>query len=466
MSNPATDTHDFLSLTRELCGFNTGVVADGNEGLFARLGEELPFNVHRIPSGSQHNGWRVQDNWRVYEALLFKNGELIFDGTVHPLAVAQNSISFEGKLDWEALRPHLVTNPDLPDTHVYHCIWQIRNWDRGWALSVPHNIYRDLGPGDYEVRLRTESEPGEMLIGEHEKRGRSDKIILFNTNTCHPTMANDGFAADALLVRLFQWLAERDTHYTYRLILAPEHMGSVFYLRDRPRKEIERVAGCVFAEMPGTMDEITVASSFLGGHVLDKAFHNATRHFTQAYKWTPWRVGAGNDETVWESPGYEIPTVEVTRAKTPDYPYPEYHSSADNADLMDVGQMNEFYAMLQRVVETIEANAIAERHFDGLICLSNPDYDLYFERHDPSIDKSLTDDDEKWGHLLDSLLRYFDGSMSVLDIAEKHELPFHELLAYLRRFEEKGLITLRFAPIERLGISSKVPRSQPSILTN
>ena len=157
MSNPATDTHDFLSLTRELCGFNTGVVADGNEGLFARLGEELPFNVHRIPSGSQHNGWRVQDNWRVYEALLFKNGELIFDGTVHPLAVAQNSISFEGKLDWEALRPHLVTNPDLPDTHVYHCIWQIRNWDRGWALSVPHNIYRDLGPGDYEVRLRTES---------------------------------------------------------------------------------------------------------------------------------------------------------------------------------------------------------------------------------------------------------------------------------------------------------------------
>ena len=305
-----------------------------------------------------------------------------------------------------------------------------------------------------------------MLIGEHEKRGRSDKIILFNTNTCHPTMANDGFAADALLVRLFQWLAERDTHYTYRLILAPEHMGSVFYLRDRPRKEIERVAGCVFAEMPGTMDEITVASSFLGGHVLDKAFHNATRHFTQAYKWTPWRVGAGNDETVWESPGYEIPTVEVTRAKTPDYPYPEYHSSADNADLMDVGQMNEFYAMLQRVVETIEANAIAERHFDGLICLSNPDYDLYFERHDPSIDKSLTDDDEKWGHLLDSLLRYFDGSMSVLDIAEKHELPFHELLAYLRRFEEKGLITLRFAPIERLGISSKVPRSQPSILTN
>ncbi len=459
-NNKTRDELDFIPLTRELCSFNTGVVADGNEPLFARLQEELPFNIYRVPSGSEHNGWCVQDNWRVLEAGLYRDGELVFDGLVHPLAVAQNSTSFEGKLDWEDLKPHLVTNPELPDAHVYHCIWQIRNWDRGWAFCLPHRIYRELGPGEYEIKLVTESEPGEMLIGEYEKPGRSDQIILFNTNTCHPTQANDGFAAVAMLVRLFQELAERDTYYTYRLILAPEHMGSIFYLRDRSPEEIERMVGCVFAEMPGTKDEITVASSFLGGHMLDKAFHNATRHFTKAYKWTPWRVGAGNDETVWESPGYEVPTVEVTRAKTPDHPYPEYHSSLDNADLMDVGQMTEFFGMLQRVVDTLEMNASAQRHFDGLLCLSNPKYDLYFERHDPSIDKSLTDDDEKWGHLLDSLLRYFDGTMSVLDIAEQHELPFQELLAYLQRFEQKKLITMDFTPVERLPVSRKVPRGE------
>ena len=29
-----------------------------------------------------------------------------------------------------------------------------------------------------------------------------------------------------------------------------------------------------------------------------------------------WREGAGNDETVWESPGFEIPFVELTRCGT------------------------------------------------------------------------------------------------------------------------------------------------------
>ena len=42
--------------------------------------------------------------------------------------------------------------------------------------------------------------------------------------------------------------------------------------------------------------------------------------------------------------------------------------------------------------------------------------------------------------LLDSLLRYFDGSVTLLDIAQKHELPCERVAHYVRRFEEKGLV--------------------------
>ena len=124
---------------------------------------------------------------------------------------------------------------------------------------------------------------------------------------------------------------------------------------------------------------------------------------------------------------------------------------------MDHDQLVEFHDALRRVIEILESNARLHRHFDGLICLSNPDYNLYFERHDPSVDKGLTDDDEKWGHLLDSLLRYFDGRMTVLDIAEKHELPYFELLAYLKKFEARGLVSFEFAPVERPEISPRRP---------
>src|SRR5262249_53366035 len=91
-------------------------------------------------------------------------------------------------------------------------------------------------------------------------------------------------------------------------------------------------------------------------------------------------------------------------------------------------------------------NAVARRHFRGLICLSNPEYDLYIERFDPAVEKDI---DDAWGQLLDSLFRYFDGRMTVLDIAEKHRLDYARLRAYLEKFKNKGLISLDFAPITR-----------------
>ena len=55
-----------------------------------------------------------------------------------------------------------------------------------------------------------------------------------------------------------------------------------------------------------------------------------------------------------------------------------------------------------------------------------------------AIAKDLPVDSEKWGRLLDSLLRYFDGSLTLLEIAERHDLPFERVHSYVRRFEGRG----------------------------
>ena len=451
---------DIMPLTRELCTFVTGVVADDNEKLFQRLQQELPFKIHRYPSGKLHNGWVVPQNWRVEKAILSKDGTVVFDGLGHPLGVGMYSQPFEGTLDLEELKPHLVTNPDLPDAYMFHSIWHIRSWAADWKLCMPYDIYATLTPGAYKVELKTVIEPGEMLVAEYKHQGRSDKTIIFNANNCHPGQANDGFAAVSVLVHLFKWLKGQDTYYNYRLVLGPEHMGSVHYLSEKTAEEIEKIVSCVFAEMPGNQAAICATSTLLGGQLIDRAFSNVLNHYVERFVHAGWREGGGNDETVWEAPGHEIPTVELTRSIDPEHPYPEYHSSHDNPDLMDADMIAEFVDVLKRVIFVAENNAVIYRHFDGLICLSHPDYELYFERHDPTIDKSLTNEDEKWGHLLDSLLRYFDGEMTVLDIAEKHDLPFDRLLRYIQRFEEKGLITMEFKPIERPRLSRRHPRGE------
>ena len=440
---------NMLQLTRELCAFATGVVADDNADLFTRIGVELPLDIRRYKSGDTFNGWLVPDNWRVLKAEIRRDGKLLFDGRSHTLGVARYAKSFSGKLTWDELRPRLVTNPDLPDAYVFHCMWQYRPWAADWAFSVPHNIYRDFGPGEYDVELRTEYLPGEMLVAQHEKPGRSDKTIVFHSNSCHPHMANDGFAGTALLIALFKWLQSQDTFYTYRLVIGPEHVGTVFYLRDMPEEEMRRMVCGVFEEMPGTGGAIKIASSFVGGLPVDQAFANAARHYAKAHELVAWRCGAGNDETVWEAPGYEVPFLEITRSENLMHPYREYHTSLDTPELMDPGQMDELLLVFQKAVASLEQNARAWRKFDGLMCLSNPRYDLYMEREDPAIAKDLPADSEKWGKLLDSLLRYFDGSLTLLEIANRHDLPFERLYNYVRRFEEKGLIELSFEEIRR-----------------
>lgn len=442
-----------LCLIRDLCSYRTGVVADGNTALLNRISRELPLQVFKFASGETYNGWQIPDNWQVKRAKLFRDGREIFDFTVNALGVGYYSRPFVGDIDWEDLVPHLVTNSKLPDAFMFHCMWQYRPWDANWALCMPHRTWRTLGPGRYRVELETEYTPSEMLVAHHNKVGRSKQMVVFNSNTCHPHMANDGFAGTTVLIRLFQWLATQDTHYSYRLVLGPEHLGSVFYLRDLPREEVDSMVCGVFEEMPGTSGPIKATSTFLGGHKIDLAFANALRHYSRRHALVPWRKGAGNDETVWEAPGYEVPFVEVTRCEDQWAPYPEYHSSLDTPALMIPAQLNEMLEVLKQVVFALENDATIQRCFDGLICLSNPQYNLYMERQDPTITKDLEADAEKWGHLLDCLFRYMDGGNSILEIAERHDLPFDRLLHYLRRFEDKGLVELHRALISR-----RVPR--------
>jgi aminopeptidase-like protein len=439
-----------LDLTVDLCRYATGVVADDNTAFFSRIGEELPLRLHRFASGSEFNGWVVPQAWRVRKAELRRNDTVLFDGRCHPLAVATHSRSFTGEMDLEQLRRHLVTNPALPDALVYHCAWQYRPWDADWALCVPDRIAQTLTPGRYMVDLVTEHSPGEMLVATMDIPGDLPETLVFNAHTCHPRQANDDFAGVAVLVRLFQWLQSRPRRYSYRLVLGPEHVGTVHYLSQLSAAEIERLVGCVFVEMPGTPGApLKAASTFLGGHKLDHAVEQAALQVGAALASVPWRCGAGNDETVWEAPGHEVPCVEISRCVQTFAPFPEYHSSLDTADRLDAHALDEMLSVLQAAVGVMEDDATMHRRFNGLICLSNPKYDLYRERPDPALKKQLASDAEDWGKLLDSLFRYFDGTMTILQVARRHGLPFDALRRYISAFQVKGLIELRHDVIQR-----------------
>lgn len=450
------DPNAILPLVEDLCRFRTGVVAPENAAMFERIRAEIPIRLRPYRSGEEHNGWIVPPEWRVKRAEIRRDGRLLFDGAQQALGVAAASDSFRGTLTLEELLPHIVSDPARPSAFVYHCRWLYRPWETDWAFSVPHEISSRWEPGRYEVTIETEKSPGEMLVADYHLPGERPETIVFNAHTCHPHMANDGMSGVATIVRLFQWLASVPRRYSYRCVFGPEHLGTIFYLRERSPEEIAQLVAAVFVEMTGTAEPIKAASSFLGGQTIDRAIRHAIRHHARAHEFVGWRRGAGNDETVWEAPGHEIPCVELTRCRSLFDPYPEYHTDLDTPRSLIPEQVTEVYETLVRAVEIIEKDAVMTRTFDGLLCLSHPKYDLYFNRADPSIPDEKTD--ERWGALMDSILRYFDGSTTILDVAEKHDLPFNALVEYIRRFQEKGLIDIRPALIQRPNPLKTIPR--------
>ena len=77
----------------------------------------------------------------------------------------------------------------------------------------------------------------------------------------------------------------------------------------------------IFEEMPGNNANAKVTKTFNGDHIIDEAFKNIFRTKYKKSEIVEWRKGAGNDETVWESPGYEIPFVELTRCENQFEPF-------------------------------------------------------------------------------------------------------------------------------------------------
>ena len=98
-----------MALTRDLCGIKSGIVCDGNAKLFRRIGQELPLDIFKYRSGDEYNGWVIPDNWTVQEAYIYFDGKLIYDGATNALGVAQYSNSFEGEVDLDTLKKHILS---------------------------------------------------------------------------------------------------------------------------------------------------------------------------------------------------------------------------------------------------------------------------------------------------------------------------------------------------------------------
>lgn len=403
------------------------------------LCDELPFTIHEYACGREHNGWQVPYGWEVLKAEIHKNGKLIYDGKRHPLGVMGYSKPFDGKVTLAELKKHLTYRKDMPDAVGYHCDYYYKPWKRDWGFSIPYSLFTELTDGEYDVALETITEERTMKVAEYILPGNTEDTIILNAHNCHAAQANDDISGIAVGIEAIKRLSsKKDRKYTYRLVIAPEHLGTVFYLAGMSDKVIPTLKYAIFLEMLGTETKFALQESFTGKSVIDKAAHNVLKYRYPDYHSGRFRKVVGNDETVWESPGYEVPCISLARTI-----YKEYHTDMDNIDIISEDKLRESAGVLMKIMDVIETNCRIERKFTGLIALSNPKYDLYFDTKDPSVRPEVSDEQLKWNYLMDCIIRYFDGKTTILDIALKHDMEYFAVLNYIKKFSEKGLVSFK-----------------------
>jgi aminopeptidase-like protein len=438
---------DMMDLLKKIYPLRLAPVSSDTDKAVEIFKKELDFKVHEYKSGDEHNGWIVPQSWKVIKAEIRKDGQLIYDGKESPLGVKGYSKSFKGKVSLTELKKHLTYRDDWPYAVGYHCDYYYKPWTSDWGFSIPYHLYNTLEEGKYDVDLKVSFDDNTMKICDFFLPGEKKDTIILNAHNCHAGQANDDIAGCVVGVEIMKRLMKQKNKYSYRLIIAPEHFGTVFYLNSVKKDVLETFKFCIFMEMLGNDKKIAFQESFTGESLMDSACcHYLTSKYgyrkdengkdVPDYDKGKYRHIVGNDESVWESPGYEIPTVSISR-----WPYPEYHTSMDDEKIISKKRLEEGVDTILGIIDIFETNCTMKRKFDGLVALSNPKYDLYISPGiDPSMDVKKTKERWKWYHLMDCLPRYFDEKTTILDVAKKHKIEYRKLYEYVQKFKDKGLV--------------------------
>lgn len=428
-------TPRILDIIRKLYPFAYSVVSSENDRAISTFLEELNFDVVEIRSGCELNGWIVPPDWRTIRANLFKDEELILDAMSTPLGIGVLSPSFKGTISLAELKKHLFYSDDCPDAIPYHWTNLYRPAEKDWAFCVKKEFFDSLVEGEYRVELETLEQPGTMKVLDFILPGRSSDTILLNGHNCHPWQANDDLSGCAVGIAVMQSLQARESRkYTYRLVIAPELIGTVHWLAGLELKDM-RFTGAIMLKSVGNSSPLKLQHSFEGDSQLDKAASNVLHRRDTSLISGAFRTIYGNDETVFDSPGYEIPTISLTR-----FPFAEYHTDTDTPDRLSSASLGETFDVVLEIIDALESNETLRFAERGLVALSHPRYQLYRAAPAPGLDKGeYLEVSRRWNLLMNCLPRELDGRNSAIDLAYKYELPVSEVCAYLKQWMEKDL---------------------------
>lgn len=402
-----------------LCRSITG---DGVRETLREVAGRIPLEIHEVPSGSRVLDWTVPDEWNIRDAYIAAaDGRRVVDFAESNLHVVSYSEHVREEMGLEDLRPHLHVHAERPDWIPYRTSYYTRDW--GFCLT--RNQLEALEDGTYEVVIDSTLAPGSLTYGECFLPGQSEEEILLTTHVCHPSLANDNVSGIVLLAEVGAALAELPRRCSHRLLFIPGTIGSVAWLA-RNEARLSRVIGGLVIACIGDSAPLSYKRSRRGDSPVDRAgAHVVERNGGRILDFVPW----GWDERQFNSPGFDIPVGCLTRSLEGEFP--EYHSSADDLDLISADRLESALQATLEILDVLEH----DRAYRNLVPKGEPQLGkrgLYrgLGGPDPGTEQLAI----LW------VLNQSDGSHTMLDIAERSDLAFSDIRRAADALLEAGLL--------------------------
>ena len=404
--NVGSAMHNFIADLYPICRSITG---EGVRDTLRRIQKRIPLDIHEVPSGTKVFDWTVPSEWNVSDAYIKnKAGVRVVDFRASNLHLMSYSSPVHKKMQLADLKPHLFALLDHPDWIPYRTTYYQENW--GFCLR--QKDLERLPDEEYEVVIDSTLKPGSLTYGECYLPGESSDEVLISCHVCHPSLCNDNLSGIAVAVQLAQTMAERPRRYSYRFLFIPGTIGSITWLARNEHNTGRVKHGLVLTGL-GDAGQITYKRSRQGQADIDRAMVHVLKHYSEAHTIIDF-FPYGYDERQFCSPGFNLPVGCLMR--TPHGQYPEYHSSADNLNFVKRDSLASSYGKCLEVFELLEHNRTYRNQ--------NPKCEPQLGRR--GLYRSIAGQQEKQSKELALLwvLNGSDGSQTLLDIADRANLPF------------------------------------------
>tara|TARA_B100000780_G_scaffold261631_1_gene214180 strand:- start:9135 stop:10436 length:1302 start_codon:yes stop_codon:yes gene_type:complete len=424
---------DIYDLAYKLWPINRSITGEGLRESLNIIKKDIPsLNIFEVESGTNVFDWVVPKEWSCKSAyILDPNGRRFCDFKKNNLHLVGYSSPINKKMSLSQLQDKLYSLPDQPSAIPYVTSY----YKERWGFCISHEERKNLIDGEYQVVIESNLFDGVLNYGEVLIKGDSEEEIFLSSYVCHPSMANNELSGPSVLTYLTKWLLnQKKLKYSYRIIFIPETIGSVTYL-SKHYKNMKKLTIAGF-NISCVGDER--AYSYLPSRHGDTLSDQVARHVLQwidtdyiKYNWND----RGSDERQYCAPGIDLPIASICRSKYGEYP--EYHTSLDNLDaLVTPNGLEGGYNAIRKSIEAIEKNI-----YPKMTVLCEPQLGkrgLY-----PTLSKTSSSQNSK---TMMDFITWSDGSNSLLEIAQKIDVPIWDIYEILDKLVEYKLVEVTDSP--------------------